>query len=113
MYPLRDLIKLLARSIPASQAVKILEDGVACDIIKIGGLLRNKDRFVKRRARLVGPDGATLKALELLIDCYILVQVQKLLMCTYIPLDGGICFDDINSKKNHFQSPNLTTSSLG
>ena len=38
----RDLIKLLSRSVPATQALKVLQDDMQCDVIKIGNIIRNK-----------------------------------------------------------------------
>merc|ERR1711904_501921 len=49
-------------------------DDLFCDFIKIGGITRNKNDYLKRRQRLIGPDGSTLKALELLTKCYIMIQ---------------------------------------
>ncbi|KAG6327210.1 hypothetical protein ID866_11879 [Astraeus odoratus] len=60
------MIKLLARGVAITQAVKILQDDVACDIIKIGNIVRNKER-------LSGVDNA-FQAIELLTQCYVLVQ---------------------------------------
>ena len=46
---------------PILQARRLFDEETACDIIKIGGMVSSKPRFVKRRARIIGPDGSTLK----------------------------------------------------
>ncbi|KAF3535278.1 hypothetical protein F2Q69_00018438 [Brassica cretica] len=64
----RDLLRLLSRSVPAPQAVKILEDDMSYDIINIRKMVRKKERFVRRRQRLVGPDYSTLKLSDTIVQ---------------------------------------------
>ncbi|GKT23022.1 Ribosomal RNA assembly KRR1 like protein [Aduncisulcus paluster] len=70
----RNMIQLLSRSVPIQHAKRVLDDNTYCEVIKIKTMCRNRDRFVKRRQRLIGKDGQTLKVLELLTGCYMLVQ---------------------------------------
>ncbi|EPY31604.1 ribosomal rRNA assembly protein [Strigomonas culicis] len=70
----RDFIKLLARNVPLAQAQKIFQTEIFSDIINIAMKGVSTQRFVKRRDRLIGPKAQTLKAIEILTGCYVLVQ---------------------------------------
>merc|ERR550534_1765359 len=70
----RNFIWLISRGVSVLQATKIFQDDVFCDIIRLNIKKMKKDTFIRRRERLMGPKGTTLKALELLTGCYILIQ---------------------------------------
>jgi len=70
----RDFIRLVARGVTVLQSKRIFSDDMFCDIINLKIKKMKTDTFIRRRQRLMGPKGTTLKALELLTACYILIQ---------------------------------------
>lgn len=70
----KDFLRLLSRGVPVHQAAKIFNNHVFCDIVKISGYTRNKKIFLKRRKRIIGNNGSTIKVIELLTKTFILIQ---------------------------------------
>lgn len=74
LFIVRDFLRLISRGVPIEQAAKIFDDEIHCDIIKINIPGQNKNVFLKRRKRLIGKNGSTIKAIEMITDTYILIQ---------------------------------------
>lgn len=70
----RDLLLLMSRGMNLDKAKLILQPGYLHDIIKTKRYVRNYKVFMNRRQRLLGPSGATLKAIELLTGCTLVIQ---------------------------------------
>jgi len=70
----RDFLKLISRGVPVEQAAKIFEDEIICEILKISHFSKNKNIFLKRRRRLIGNNGSTVRAIEMITKTFILVQ---------------------------------------
>ncbi|AFP65491.1 Rev interacting protein Rip-1-like protein (nucleomorph) [Chroomonas mesostigmatica CCMP1168] len=70
----RAFLLLISRSVPVQQAAKIFDDEISFDIIKISSFTRNKKLFLKRRKRLIGLNGSTIRAIEMATQTYMLVQ---------------------------------------
>jgi ribosomal RNA assembly protein len=70
----RYFISLLSRSVPVQPASNIFKDEMSCDVIKINSLVDDKNKFIRRRQRLLGPNVSTIQALKLLTNTYILVK---------------------------------------
>ena len=61
------------RYVPFEHASKVMQDNVFSDIIEVGktNAARNQVRFIKRRARLIGPNGIHLYLLSMPCSLYL------------------------------------------
>lgn len=70
----RHAVWMLARSMPLDLALRCFDYETECDIIRIKNLTSTKEMFIKRRGRIVGPNGQTVRAIELLTGTRLVVQ---------------------------------------
>ncbi|AFN82816.1 putative RNA-binding protein [Encephalitozoon romaleae SJ-2008] len=69
-----NFVKLVSRGVGVEEAMKVLEDEYFCEVIDIKKLASSDKVFEKRRDRLIGPKEMTLKAIQILTKCYVLVH---------------------------------------
>lgn len=70
----RNVIRLLAKAVPLPRAINMMDNAVGCDIIDIGDFTRNMEEFERRRERLIGRDGESLRTIQLMTGCDVFVQ---------------------------------------
>lgn len=69
-----NFVKLVGRGVDIEEGMKVLEDDYFCEVIDIKRMVKRESTFERRRDRLIGPKGATLKAIQILTKCYVLVH---------------------------------------
>ncbi|ADM11335.1 putative RNA-binding protein [Encephalitozoon intestinalis ATCC 50506] len=69
-----NFVKLVSRGVGIEEAMKVLEDEYFCEVVDIKKMASSEKVFEKRRDRLIGPKEMTLKAIQILTKCHVLVH---------------------------------------
>eukprot|EP00817_Percolomonadidae_sp_ATCC50343_P005768 CAMPEP_0117425908 /NCGR_PEP_ID=MMETSP0758-20121206/6124_1 /TAXON_ID=63605 /ORGANISM="Percolomonas cosmopolitus, Strain AE-1 (ATCC 50343)" /LENGTH=357 /DNA_ID=CAMNT_0005210751 /DNA_START=11 /DNA_END=1080 /DNA_ORIENTATION=- len=70
----RDFCRFVARGVPVDIAKMLFEDDTLYEIIPIRKFIQNQDRFIRRRQRLLGPKGETLRSIEILTKTNLVIM---------------------------------------
>lgn len=73
----KDFVTLICKGVPLEEAQKVFDDKMSYAWINIQALASDKEVFINRRNRLIGPNGDTLTALKMLTKTYILVKSKS------------------------------------
>jgi len=67
-------ITAISRGVDFEKAKQLFDDGITMAVVATAKYCANKERYVKRKNRLLGKDGNTKKALELLTKTHIVIE---------------------------------------
>jgi len=73
-------INALARGVTYDKAKLLFDDGMTMANVTTAKYCANKERYVKRKQRLLGQDGNTKKALELLTKTHIVIEGKTVII---------------------------------